>query len=267
MKINQFATAALSLMLIGGTLVAQQTVPGQPTTTNPPTGQAQQNQGQAVQPASGQRAVAGSTQSKDQTFAKLLEITNKEQVSIARFAQENATRDEVKAFAKTLEEEHQSCVDELKGIASKIQTPGATGSTSPQRADGTGQQRSDNTSPQRADNLASTSGSQRAGYNSSNVDFLELHQEMSEQCLKDSIAWLNEKEGIEIDTCFVGMQVAKHAGMKSSLTVLERHATGELQNLIRKGLEKNEQHLQAAVKLMEKLSDSDSSKAVTTSAK
>mgnify|MGYP002078393392 CR=1 FL=1 len=265
MRNNQFAIAALSTMFIGGTLVAQQPLPGQQTEVRPQTGQAQQNQAQqkqdqAVKPTSGQKAVASSSYSKDQTFAKLLEISNKEQVMIARYAQENATHDDVKAFAKTLEKEHQSCVDDLKAVSSKSQPSGPTATTSPQRADNTA---STPGSP-RADNLASSSSSQGAGYNSSNVDFLQLYQEMSEQCLKVSKEWLSEKEGIEIDKCFVGMQVAKHAAMKSNLTVLERHASGEIQGLIQKGLKKNSEHLQAAISLMEKLSDSDSSKSVKT---
>jgi hypothetical protein len=48
--------------------------------------------------------------------------------------------------------------------------------------------------------------------------------------------------------------------MKSSLTVLDRHATGDVQGVIRKGLKMNAAHMQAAVKLMEDLAASDSTK-------
>jgi predicted outer membrane protein len=271
MKINQFAVATLSTLLIGGSLVAQQPLPGQTqqsqTQQRPAQqgqiqpGQVQPGQVQAVQPASGQRAVAGSPLSKDQTFAKLLEIANKEQVAIARYAQENLTHDAVKAFAATMEKEHQTYVDALKAVSSKGQPATTAGITSSQRDDST----ASNPGSPRADSLASRTASQGTGQDASSVDFLQLHQEISEQCLKDSKEWLSEKDGIEIDKCFVGMQVAKHAAMKSSLTVLERHASSDLQSLIQKGIKKNDEHMKVAVSLMEKLADIDSSKAVKTS--
>ena len=71
---------------------------------------------------------------------------------------------------------------------------------------------------------------------------------------------MNTKEGDEFDKCFVGLQVAKHAGMQSMLTVLQRHATGKLQGIIEDGLDKNAQHMEVAVNLMEQLAANDSSK-------
>jgi tRNA isopentenyl-2-thiomethyl-A-37 hydroxylase MiaE len=83
---------------------------------------------------------------------------------------------------------------------------------------------------------------------------------MADQCLEDSKAMLNKKEGIEIDKCFVAMQIAKHAGMQTSMTVLQRHATGELQSFITESLETNARHMEAAIQLMEQLAKNDSTK-------
>ncbi len=90
-----------------------------------------------------------------------------------------------------------------------------------------------------------------------------MHQEMSDQCLKDSKEMLSKKEGADFDACFVGMQIAKHGMMHSSLTVLQRHTTGELQGFIKTNLAKNNEHMKAATSLMEQLSD----KAVARTAK
>jgi predicted outer membrane protein len=87
------------------------------------------------------------------------------------------------------------------------------------------------------------------------VDFLQMHQEMSDQCLKDSKEMLSKKEGTDFDAYFIGMEIAKHSMMHSSLTVLQRHTTGELQGFIKASLAKNDEHLKAATSLMEKLTD------------
>jgi predicted outer membrane protein len=224
MKINYFAIATIAT-IVGSSLVAQSTSPQ--TRTVP----AQVRQDQTV---------SVDLQTKDQTFAKCLTITNQEQVLMARFAKDLATNPEVKDFAATLEKEHQSCVEKLNGLSSQL-----------------GGNRKAPTSSN-----ASTTTFTKSDKNSNlpSVDFLQLHQEMADQCLEDSKAMLNKKEGIEIDKCFVGMQIAKHAGMHSSLTVLQRHATGELQGIITQGLETNAQHMEAAIKLMEQLAKIDSTK-------
>ncbi len=145
---------------------------------------------------------------------------------IARFAKEKSTNDDVKDFAATLEKAHQSCLDELKTLAAS-DTKKKT---------------------------AVAESSLDTAKNSSNIDFLQMHQEMSDQCLKDSKEMLGEKEGAEFDKCFVAMQVAKHAMMHSSLTVLQRHTTGKLQEFVKQGLVKNDEHMLASVNLMEQLS-------------
>ncbi len=191
-------------------------------------------QPEANQPAQGanRQQQVGSSLTKDQTFAKCLAIANQEQVTLSRFASEKATNKEVKQFAATLEKAHQSCLEQLNGI-------------SPQ-------------SESKAN--AVTTNAAIAGKQSASVDFLQLHQEISTQCLKDSQDYLSKKEGAEFDKCFVGMQVAKHAGMLSTLTVLQRHASGKLQGLIKDDLEKNAKHMEAAVNLMDRLTASDTSK-------
>ncbi|XZE43506.1 DUF4142 domain-containing protein [Pirellulaceae bacterium SH467] len=166
--------------------------------------------------------------SKEQIFAKCLAITNQEVVAIASFAKERATHEDVKGLATTLEKSHQECLEELKGLATKAA----------------------------AGKKTSTQVSPVANSNPNEVDFLQIHQEISDQCLKDGKEMLSKKEGEEFDSCFVGMQIAKHGMMHSSLTVLQRHTTGELQDFIKASLAKNDAHMKAASSLMERLSDS-----------
>lgn len=242
MKINQFAIATIATLVLGGSLVAQQPLPGEGKTVKP-----RAKEGQVIRDQDGrdkadradskradskQRSLAGSSQLNDRAFAKCLAITNQEQVMIARFAKDKATHDDVKSFASTLEKEHQSYYEELNEISS---TDGSRG-------------------------ISDKEGSKSEGQSAGNVDFVRLHQEISEQFLKDTKETLGQKEGVEFDKCFVGMQVAKHAAMHSTLTVFERHATGDLRGLIKEGLDKNARHSKAAVKLMEQLVSIDSAK-------
>ncbi len=211
MKLN-ITNVTLATLLTAGSLSAQQTFPGQ-SQASP----SQANLGSSVD----------APLSKEQVFAKCLVIANQEEVSIAKFAKEKSTNEEVRALAATLEKAHQESLDQLKAIASK----GA------------------------ASKKASNPTSSVANNNANAVDFLQMHQEMSDQCLKDSKEMLSKKEGADFDACFVRMQIAKHGMMHSSLTVFQRHTTGELQGHIKASLAKNDEHTKAANNLMEQLSD------------
>lgn len=242
MKINQFTLALLAMSLVGGSLVAQQPLPGQTEAVKPRVVQDRPtpvlpSQKQAIRETSLKVVAAEDSQLNNQTFAKCLVITNQEQVLLARFAKAQAVNDDVKAFAENMESAHQSYLDELKGISSADPT---------------------------ASNAA-TAVLKSDESSLSSVGILQLHQEMSDQCLKDSKEMLSTKEGIEFDKCFVGMQVAKHAMMHASLAVFERHTTGELRGLIKAGLTKNAEHMQDAVNLMERLASNDPSKTAATS--
>jgi hypothetical protein len=85
------------------------------------------------------------------------------------------------------------------------------------------------------------------------VDVMQLHREMAEQCLADTQQLLSEKSEQEFDACFIGLQIARHASMKAKLTVCERHATGELKDLLSQARETTSEHLEHAQKLMKDL--------------
>jgi predicted outer membrane protein len=261
MRTKQFTVATLATLLIASSVVAQENQP--PRTQN-------------LQSRTTPAQSTGDSQTKDQTLAHCLAIANHEQVLISRFAKDKATHEDVKAFAAKLEKDHQTTLDQLKEFSPHAATIAAAGDRA-NRADAnrTDANRADanradanRAEANRADanrddaaKLAETSLRTVEGQ-SSKVDFLQLHQEISTQCLKDSKEMLSSKDGIEFDQCFVGMQVAKHASAHSTLTVLERHASGKFQEFVKSQLETNAKHMEAAVSLMEKLADSDSSRSI-----
>lgn len=177
-----------------------------------------------------------SEQTKDQIFAKCLVIANQEQVLLSRFVKDKLTNEEVKQFAIQLEKDHQACIEKLNALSAAAGTANSANNANKVRT-------------------VSTASANK----SANVDFLELHQEIATQCLKDTQEYLGQKKGTDLDRCFVALQIAKHAGMKSTLTVLQRHTTGKVQGVIKEGLAMNTQHMQGAVELMEQLAAQDAS--------
>jgi uncharacterized protein (DUF305 family) len=214
MKINKFAIAMSVVLSAANSLLAQ-------PASNPP----------ADESTSRQQSL-NAEQTKDQTFAKCLIISNQEQVLLSRYVKDKLSNEEVKQFAILLEKDHQTCLEKLNGLS-------ATSGTN-------------NSNKVRPVSTA-------AANKSTNVDFLELQQEIATQCLKDTQEYLGQKKGADFDRCFVALQIAKHAGMKSTLTVLQRHTTGKVQGVIKEGLDMNTQHMQGAVELMEQLASQDSS--------
>jgi len=89
-------------------------------------------------------------------------------------------------------------------------------------------------------------------------DIVALHKEIAEECVAQSKEELGKKDGSKFDECFIGQQIAKHAAMKVKLTVLQRHASGELNQLLREGQDATEKHLKKAEDIMKKLADNRS---------
>ena len=293
---------------------------GQPGSAQRDSAQRDSAQRDSAQRSSAGQSSAQDAQSKDRAFAECLAIMNREQVLVARYAQENASSDDVKKFAAMLEKDHQECLGELQQAFSQDGTADSSAGKTSDAQDGqrtasadrdsNAQDRArsastdrttnaqdrprtvtsdpDSQSQERARRASADSDSQAqsgvrrasaesasneqdgarrasggnasqgAGNQDSSASFVQLRREVSDQVLKDTHETLSSKDGSEFDKCFVAMQVAKHGQMKSELTVLGRHASGDLSELLEKSLAKNEEHSKAAEKLMRQLTDKDS---------
>ena len=239
-------------MFIGATIFAQQ--PNQP---NQIPQQAKTGQ-QAGQPQ-GQQAGQTVARTSNDAIAACLAIENQEEVQIAEFAASKTKNKEVKEFASMLVQEHNGILGALRQVApNTAQLHSLNSSPSADKIpanETTTQQNRNQASP-----VTTASGQSQAGAHGSGFDIVQLHLELAEQCLIDSKEKLSQKKSDgEFDRCFIGMQLAKHEGMKTKLTVLQRHATGELKNVIADGLEKTKKHLQTAENLWQQLDDDDSS--------
>lgn len=227
----------------------------------------------------------GEHQISDQALATCLAIENQEEVAISKFAEDKAKSQKVKEFAAMIAKDHRSFLQKLEKYA-----PEATGdnyfheSADHQNARGeAGRAKPDvkveaaggavkATTNNRVEQTAGRENRTEArdgkgndaahGNHTDHTSMLQLHREFAQQCLNDTKQNLGKKEGAEFDECFMGLQIAKHAGMKAKLTVIERHVSGDLKQVVSEGLKTTEKHLQKAEEIMKQLNH-DSSTAST----
>ncbi len=265
MRVFRIMVASLPVLFVGAALFAQQPATTQPGQPQQPAGQVlpgQANQGQVNQtkPMQNQQNANqghGTMHSSNDSIAACLAIDNQEEIQLAQLAKDKAKNSQVKEFATMLVEEHKTCLAAINKAAPASSQLGMlkdANTTSTRSTNENAQQNRNQTGTN-----TSTSNQPSGGTNGSTLDVVQLHREMAEQCLMDSKEMLSEKKDAEFDKCFVGMQLAKHAGMKTKLTVLQKHATGELKNVIADGLEKTKKHLKVAENLMNQLDENENS--------
>jgi len=102
----------------------------------------------------------------------------------------------------------------------------------------------------RNDRTATTTIARGQGFN-----WVAIHREIAEECLKSSKKELGQKEGHEFDQCYMGMQIAAHMHMLDELKVFKNHTSGELQQDIEESIDTTESHLKHAKKIMDGLKD------------
>lgn len=219
----------------------------------------------------------------DHFLASCVAIENQEEVALGRWAEEKLQSPEAKEFARMLVKDHSDFLTKLQQFAPE--TTGEnflTSAGSTQRPEG--QQRDDREKRNRSEGAGSnkegvrdpaqpaprpeattstnTAEKQLAGTRQPNeagnmdVDLMQLHREIAEQCLAVTKEMLGKKSDQELDACFVGLQIAKHAAMKTKLEVYQRHATGKLKELLAQGESVTANHLEHAEKLMKQLEGS-----------
>jgi predicted outer membrane protein len=88
---------------------------------------------------------------------------------------------------------------------------------------------------------------------------MKIKEEIAQQCLASAQRELEQKSGKEFDQCFMGLQIAAHMKMADSLTVFQRHASGELKTTLGEGLQTTQQHLAKAKEIMKALDGGDRS--------
>lgn len=259
---------ALALLAFAGLLglspvAAQQKEARQPTKSTT---------GTAASTAADQRT---NWKNADHLLATCVAIDNQEEIAIARFAEKKLHNKDAQKFARMLIEDHSSFVKKLEQYAPEATqegflTEGRSGretaakdafdakreAKAQPRVTQPNQAEQRNQAGQVQTRTAAKPNLDQAG--AMPIDFLQLHKELAQQCLDDTQQMLSEKKENEFDECFIGLQIAKHAAMKSKLEVLQRHASGELRDLLAQGQKTTESHLEHAQTIMKDLAKNSS---------
>jgi predicted outer membrane protein len=85
--------------------------------------------------------------------------------------------------------------------------------------------------------------------------FEQIKLELADTCLESAQRALQEEKGAEFDKCYMGMQIGAHMKMIDTLKVFEKHSSPELQQVLRKGEQTAQKHLDQAKKLMKDVDD------------
>jgi len=284
-----FVAAAV---LVASAAVAQQNParPAQPRAANPDqrSQQVQQQQGQqrgqlpgqqGQSATQGQRVTAnrvgteGAATNNDHIIANLLAISNEEEVTVARGAESKLQSEEAKRFAQMMVKDHGQMLQQLQQHGaqpvrlSQHQTGSQQGAGQQQGSQRENQQnqnaQNQNAQNQNAQSQQQTSQQRTAGDGQQQqaagaggqrpFHFLEVKREIAERCIASADKELNSKQGKERDECFIGMQIAKHQESIDAQKVLREYASPELQQVIDKGVQSAESHLQEAKHLIRQL--------------
>jgi predicted outer membrane protein len=208
---------------------------------------------------------------------------NRNEVALARIAEQHASSKEVKDFAQMMIKDHTQLISQLErlqtGASNSSEHSSTPQTTSGDRASGAdGNANNDPPrlrDPQPQGNERTASGTDRgtepaegsrtkaaSGNFAATGPFAELTSikaEIGQQCLASARKELEKKEGAEFDKCYMTAQAMAHQHMLDSLMVFQNHTSSDLQQLIAKASQSTEKHLDHAKELVMKLDKSGKS--------
>ncbi|MDX1927313.1 MAG: DUF4142 domain-containing protein [Pirellulaceae bacterium] len=249
-KFQKISLALLCTANMGISASAQNPVNSQPATAQ---------DGRVAQPG-GAAHDAGQHQSM---MASCVVYDNQAEVALGRMAQEKSQSGAVKKFAGMMVQEHQELLTKFQKFApntgelytGELSNKNRDPSITKERSEAVSQTKQ-NPNNQDQPNVGNSEAQTNLGKpNAIAPDAVKLQKELAQQCLSDTQAKLSKEDGGDFDKCYVGMQIAKHAGMKSKLTVFSRHASGEFKQLVDQAIQSTGEHLAKAELLMAELDE------------
>jgi len=268
-----------------------QPAPGQPQAQGQQSGQqrlgqqqTQQRFGQQGQAQQGQRITANrpvdGRMNPDTIVAQWLAIANAEEVAQANLATQRSQNDKVKQFAQTLVKDHTELLNNLQNFGAQVVhlDAGAAGQDQPGVAGRANQNQNQNQRRDAAggrDNPRDVAQSNQPGRDAAGTrtarpegqagaaggpgaqqgmpDFFQVKQQIAQRCLAQAQRNWSEHRGNEADMAFVGQQIVAHEQMLATAETLRQYASPELQNVIDKGIQGTQMHLDHAKNLIRTL--------------
>jgi predicted outer membrane protein len=235
----------------------------------------QQNQVQQGQRITANRPVDG-RMNPDMIVAQWLGLANAEEIALANLATQRSQNDKVKQFAQTLVKDHTDLLNNLHNFGAQVVRldAGAAGQDQ-QGVAGANQNQNQN---QRRDAAAGRDNPRDVAQNQPGrpaadtrtarpegqagaaegaqhgmPDFFHVKQQIAQRCLAEAQRCWSEHRGNEADMSFVGTQIVLHEQMLATAQTLREYASPELQNVIDKGIQGTQMHLDHAKNLIRTL--------------
>jgi predicted outer membrane protein len=224
--------AVVALALIASQAAAQQ--PAQPR---------QPGSQPATRPgvvAGAQPGGASAAAPVDQAIAACLLLGNHEEIALGRFAQEHAKSDEVKQFAKMMEQDHRKAVEKLHQIAPQLAAVGENLEAGREVQP---------TNAQASPLVGQAAGAEGALFS----QMVALNERVAQECLTLTTKELANKEGAEFDRCYIGQQIGAHLGMLAKLKGSEQFASPQLQAFIQEATKTVQKHFDHAKEIAKTL--------------
>jgi len=164
---------------------------------------------------------------------------------------QSATGDESGTASRTPSVAESGSVGELAQSSSQSTQRGARNQSATGDESGTASRTPSVAESSSVSELSEQAGGQ--GGSQQGLNFVQIHQQIAQECVKSAQQELGQKQGAEFDMAFMGQQLVLHQQMLDSLKVLRQHASQELQQGIEQGMETTQQHLSHAKKIVDSL--------------
>jgi predicted outer membrane protein len=250
-KFSAFALA--TVVLCAGAVSAQETRPD-------PTRPGAANQEQRTQ-EQGDKTAGKAFTKADQEIAAIKLAHCRNEVELAKFAQQKSQNEQVKQFAAKMVKEHeQACKDLEKWAGDYARSDNRAGDRTdrPDAAATTPRTGNVQVEAGKGGVAVDVNADRTSERTSGNLNWVAIHQQIAAKCLASAKRELGSKEGAEFDKCFMGMQLAAHQKVVDSDQVFVNYVSAENRDEIEKCMEMANSHLKEAKGIMEGLANDKS---------
>lgn len=186
----------------------------------------------------------------DAVLATWLAVDNQNEVELARLAQQKATSNEVKEFARMMIEDHGQFGQKLAIFSGPM--TGTEGRNDGTRTGGTdGKNDGGTRQPNPGESKGGAGGDPRNS--GMPLDTANLVRELGRKCLESAKQALSEKQGSDFDKCYMHMQVMAHQKVADSIEVFGNHASPKLKATLDEGEKTVKTHLEYAKQICKKI--------------
>jgi predicted outer membrane protein len=176
----------------------------------------------------------------DEQLAAVMHSGCRNEMEIAKFALPKLNSDAAKQFAERIIKEHQAEGEKLDKLAGQYHPGEAATTFEPHAKLEFGRLKLE------AGGSTVRAGGEGNPHVNAHLDWVDIQQQIANQCLASAKAELQQYEGKHFDEAFMGMQIASHLKIVDQLKVFQNYASSNFRSQIDSALQTAENHLKEA---------------------